>query len=139
MTTDGQKKAREDTLETIMTEHLKLCGLYWASTTLHLLGRLTEDDKASIVEFLAGCYDPATGGFGGNTGYDGNIYPTANAVQLYFLAGRPDLLDRDAIATCCRPPTDVQSSRAASARTGALWRTSGASQTTASSTARCLR
>lgn len=89
-----------DDMESITQSHLKVCGVYWAITTLHMLGRVTEEDKVHLTEFVEKCYDEKTGGYGGNIGYDGHIYTTLSAVQVLCTLGKRDLIPIDAVAKC---------------------------------------
>ena len=53
--------------EYLVTQHLRMSGVYWGLTALHLLGvNLNEEpfpvDKQSIINWILTCYDPESGG-----------------------------------------------------------------------------
>ena len=44
-----------------MTEHLRLSGLYWGLTSLHLLGFPSALNSSLIIQFVLSCQDSLTG------------------------------------------------------------------------------
>eukprot|EP00740_Mantoniella_antarctica_P025618 CAMPEP_0198683586 /NCGR_PEP_ID=MMETSP1468-20131203/10862_1 /TAXON_ID=1461545 /ORGANISM="Mantoniella sp, Strain CCMP1436" /LENGTH=315 /DNA_ID=CAMNT_0044427711 /DNA_START=1 /DNA_END=948 /DNA_ORIENTATION=- len=86
-----------DTIEYVLTEHLRMSGVYWGLTGMHLLGRLDDMDGDGIVAWVMTCWH-GCGGFGGSEGHDPHVLYTLSAVQVLALYDRMDLLDRDAIA-----------------------------------------
>mmetsp|Transcript_12073 Transcript_12073/g.25168 ORF Transcript_12073/g.25168 Transcript_12073/m.25168 type:complete len:396 (-) Transcript_12073:148-1335(-) len=108
--------------EGAVTEHLRMSGVYWSITALSLLRSPSEVDKLmglttqlpvpppkegeetvaqrpAIVDWLFDCYDPLTGGFGGNVGHDGHLLYTLSALQVLAVADRlgDPRLDREAV------------------------------------------
>jgi geranylgeranyl transferase type-2 subunit beta len=82
----------QDPFEAVVTEHLKLNGIYWGLTAMFLLGREGEMDREGILAFVAACQREG-GGFGGNVGHDAHLLYTLSAVQvlaLYDELGRID-------------------------------------------------
>jgi len=98
--------------EGAVTEHLRMSGIYWSLTALSLLcdqnqvdslmglttalqteekdgsdkNKLVNPNQASIVDWVFGCYDSETGGFGGNINQDAHLLYTLSAVQILALA-----------------------------------------------------
>ncbi|KAL7420197.1 Rab geranylgeranyltransferase [Cryptotrichosporon argae] len=77
-----------------LTEHLRLNGVYWGLTALHIMGRPGALPREPMVEYVMSCWDDEAGAFGAHTGHDGHIHSTLSAVQI--------LLMQDALA-----PADV--------------------------------
>jgi len=89
-----------DTLEYVLTEHLRMSGVYWGLTALDLMSRLDEMDLEPILAWLQTCRH-ASGGYGGSEGHDPHILYTLSAVQICALCDRMDLVDADAVASYC--------------------------------------
>ncbi|TVY53102.1 Geranylgeranyl transferase type-2 subunit beta, partial [Lachnellula suecica] len=66
---------RKDELEYWLTEHLRLNGLYWGLTALHLLGRPDALPRQETVEFVMSC-QCGDGGFGAAPGHDAHLLST---------------------------------------------------------------
>ena len=83
------KKIANDTssYEYIMTQNIRMSGVYWGLTAMALLGRdlQVEIDADYIFNWLLSCQDPLTGGFGGNTDHDPHILYTLSALQILAL------------------------------------------------------
>ena len=99
-----------------------MSGVYWSLTALSLLKSSEEVDKLmgltsqlpatspkegeeapkhrpAIIDWVFACYDPLTGGFGGNVGHDGNLLYTLSALQILAIADclTNPLLERKAV------------------------------------------
>merc|ERR1719240_145713 len=73
----------KETIEYMMTEHLRMGGMYWGITGLDLLGALDDARKDEIVSWVLGCQDPRSpGGFGPNHGHDAHITSTHYAILV---------------------------------------------------------
>jgi geranylgeranyl transferase type-2 subunit beta len=72
---------RKDELEYWLTEHLRLNGLYWALTALHLLGHPDALPRNGILDFVFSCLHES-GGFGAAPGHDAHMLYTVSAVQI---------------------------------------------------------
>jgi prenyltransferase beta subunit len=55
---------KQSDLFSVFTQHLRLNGIYWATTCLALLGALDQFDKNEIIKQVLSCSHP-NGGFGG--------------------------------------------------------------------------
>jgi geranylgeranyl transferase type-2 subunit beta len=82
--------------EGAVTEHLRMSGMYWSLTTVHLLSPRhaaqmlhtlnNEGASGSLIDWIWTCYDADTGSFGGNTGQDGHVLYTLSALQILLLS-----------------------------------------------------
>lgn len=95
------KRVSEDTesLEYVLTDYMRMSGVYWGLTALALLGRdlWTEMDGEALVEWVASCQH-TSGGFGGSEEHDPHILYTLSAVQVLALLGVLDKIDREGAA-----------------------------------------
>eukprot|EP00981_Chlorochromonas_danica_P001646 scaffold360_cov186-Ochromonas_danica.AAC.1 len=95
------RKVSSDTesFEFLVSQHLRMSGVYWGLTALSLLGvNLKEESNAQeILQWVMTCYDPETGGFGGNVHHDAHLLYTLSAVQILALYDEMDRLDREKI------------------------------------------
>ena len=90
-------KLRQNTqsFDQIITEHLKVSAVYWALCTLAIMNRDLEKEMecTKVVDWVMQCYDPESGGFGGNVGHDPHLLYTLSALQILAIAGRIDILN----------------------------------------------
>lgn len=84
---------RRDSYEYWLTEHLRLNGVYWGLTALHLLGRPDALPRDETIEFLLSCQHES-GGFGAAPGHDPHMLYTVSAVQTFALVDALDVLDQ---------------------------------------------
>lgn len=101
----ASKLDKPSSYEGAVTEHLRMSGIYWTYAGLSLLVSPQEADeilgvtkakssassssppeRPSIVDWVLGCYDKSTGGFGGNIGHDGHLLYTLSALQILLMA-----------------------------------------------------
>lgn len=64
-----------------MTEHLRLNGVYWGITALHLLGRPDVLPRDQTLKFVLDCQN-SDGGFGAAPGHDSHMLYTLSALQI---------------------------------------------------------
>lgn len=83
-----------DSLESLMTQHIRINGIYWALTSLHILGEPDRLPRAQVVAEVLACRDPDTGGFGSAPGHDPHVVATLHAVQILRMLGAMENLDR---------------------------------------------
>ena len=69
-----------------MTEHLRLNGVYWGLTALHLLGHPKGLPRDDTISFVLACQN-ADGGFGAAPGHDSHMLYTVSAVQILATVG----------------------------------------------------
>ncbi|KAH0534201.1 hypothetical protein FGG08_007212 [Glutinoglossum americanum] len=83
---------RRDELEYWLTEHLRLSGLYWGLTALHLLGHPEALPRAETIAFVISCQHE-NGGFGAAPGHDAHMLYTVSAIQILATIDALDELD----------------------------------------------
>eukprot|EP00636_Phaeomonas_parva_P019201 CAMPEP_0118866870 /NCGR_PEP_ID=MMETSP1163-20130328/10653_1 /TAXON_ID=124430 /ORGANISM="Phaeomonas parva, Strain CCMP2877" /LENGTH=146 /DNA_ID=CAMNT_0006801229 /DNA_START=157 /DNA_END=593 /DNA_ORIENTATION=- len=92
-------REKTDTFEHIVTEHLRMSGIYWGVSAMALMGRDLEAEMAAseIADWVMSCAKP-DGSFGGSVHHDGHLLYTLSAVQLLALCGALERVDGDAVA-----------------------------------------
>lgn len=83
---------RRHELEYWLTEHLRLNGLYWGMTALHLLGHPEALPRRDMLDFVFSCLHES-GGFGAAPGHDPHLLYTCSAVQIIATLDAFDDLD----------------------------------------------
>uniref|UniRef100_A0A7E4UTU2 Geranylgeranyl transferase type-2 subunit beta n=1 Tax=Panagrellus redivivus TaxID=6233 RepID=A0A7E4UTU2_PANRE len=86
----------ENLYEYVMSEHLRISGLYWCLTSLDLLDKLESADMDLIIDVINGAKNP-DGGYGASKGHVSHILHTLCAVQCLTTLKRQDLIDVDAV------------------------------------------
>ncbi|KAI2463608.1 geranylgerany transferase type II beta subunit [Annulohypoxylon bovei var. microspora] len=84
---------KKDEYEYWLTEHLRLNGLYWGLTALHLLRHPDALPRDEAVDFVLSCQHE-TGGFGAAPGHDAHMLYTVSAVQILVLLDALDELEK---------------------------------------------
>jgi len=83
-----------------------MSGIYWSLTAFSIIHtpnetevqmKLNHPPETSIVSFVMDCYDPESGGFGGNIGHDAHLLYTLSAIQILALSDRLELLDKEKV------------------------------------------
>lgn len=100
-----------------MTEHLRLNGVYWGLTALHLLGRPDALPRNETIDFVLSCQHQ-NGGFGAAPGHDAHMLYTVSAVQILTMVDALDELKirgkdgKQKTGKCMAPnrPTDSEAS-----------------------------
>ncbi|TIB67526.1 hypothetical protein E3P77_01470 [Wallemia ichthyophaga] len=72
----------ENTLSYHLTEHLRLNGIYWAITSLSLLGRIDALDRSAVIEYVGNCWNSSNGGFSSHPNHDTHILSTLSGIQI---------------------------------------------------------
>lgn len=83
---------RKDEYDYWLTEHLRLNGLYWGLTALHLLGHPEALPRAETIDFVLSCQHE-NGGFGAAPGHDAHMLSTVSAVQILAMVDAFDELE----------------------------------------------
>ncbi|RYP52232.1 hypothetical protein DL768_002551 [Monosporascus sp. mg162] len=84
---------RKDEYEYWLTEHLRLNGLYWGLTALHLLRHPDALPRDETIDFVISCQHDS-GGFGAAPGHDAHMLYTVSAVQILALLDAFDELEK---------------------------------------------
>ncbi|KAI1843297.1 hypothetical protein JX265_007771 [Neoarthrinium moseri] len=84
---------KKDQYEYWLTEHLRMNGLYWGLTALHLLRHPDALPRDETIDFVLSCQHE-NGGFGAAPGHDAHMLSTVSAVQILALVDGLDELDR---------------------------------------------
>jgi geranylgeranyl transferase type-2 subunit beta len=75
-----------------LTEHLRLNGVYWGLTALHLLDHPDGLPRDKTIEFVLSCQSH-DGGFGAAPGHDSHMLYTVSAVQILATVNALSYLD----------------------------------------------
>lgn len=90
-------------MEYWLTEHLRLNGVYWGLTALHLLDHPTALPRDKTIDFVLACQNP-DGGFGAARKHDSHILYTTSAIQILATVDALTALDsnggRDKVGRC---------------------------------------
>ncbi|ETS87265.1 Geranylgeranyl transferase type-2 subunit beta [Pestalotiopsis fici W106-1] len=84
---------KKDEYEYWLTEHLRMNGLYWGLTALHLLRHPDALPRDETIDFVLSCQHES-GGFGAAPGHDAHMLSTVSAVQILALVDGLDELDK---------------------------------------------
>jgi len=100
---------RKDDYEYWLTEHLRLNGVYWGLTALHILGHPEALPRDETIDFVLSCQHE-NGGFGAAPGHDAHILYTVSAVQILAMVDGFDELEKrgkgkSVVAKCKRDDT----------------------------------
>jgi geranylgeranyl transferase type-2 subunit beta len=110
--------SRKDEYDYWLTEHLRLNGLYWGLTALHLLGHPDALPRAETIDFVLSCQHKS-GGFGAAPGHDAHMLSTVSAVQILATIDAFDELEtrgrgKAQVGKCASPGALVHKSKASS-------------------------
>jgi geranylgeranyl transferase type-2 subunit beta len=100
---------RKDELENWLTEHLRMNGLYWGLTALHLLRHPSALSRKETIDFVLSCQH-ANGGFGAAPGHDAHLLSTVSAVQILATVDAVEELEargkggKEGVAKCASFP-----------------------------------
>lgn len=75
-----------------LTEHLRLNGVYWGLTALHLLGQPDALPRSDTIKFVLQCQNK-DGGFGAAPGHDSHMLYTTSAIQILATINALDELE----------------------------------------------
>lgn len=91
---------------------MRLNGVYWGLTALHLLGHPDALPRAETIEFVLSCQKD-NGGFGAAPGHDAHMLYTVSAVQILVTIDAVDELEKrglggkQKVGSCIFPPPRV--------------------------------
>ncbi|KAL8559772.1 hypothetical protein ACOMHN_030108 [Nucella lapillus] len=84
--------------EYIMTEYLRMNGMYWGLTAMALTDQLGRMDRAEVMAFVTACQTEA-GGVACSVGHDPHMLSTLSAVQILTLYDAVDALNLDSLVS----------------------------------------
>lgn len=84
---------KKDEYEYWLTEHLRLNGLYWGLTALHLMGQPDALPRKEVIDFVLSCQHE-NGGFGAAPGHDAHMLSTTSAIQIFAMYDAFDELEK---------------------------------------------
>lgn len=89
-----------ESFEYLVTQHLRMSGVYWGLTAMALLGKdlKAEASYAGMVDWIMACQDKDSGGFGGNINHDPHLLYTLSALQILALYDELSVVDADLVA-----------------------------------------
>ncbi|KAF9259524.1 rab geranylgeranyltransferase [Marasmius fiardii PR-910] len=73
------------------TTHLRMNGIYWGLTALHIIGRPEALDRDETVAYVLSCWDEEAGAFGAHPEHDAHLLSTLSAIQVLVMQ---DAVDR---------------------------------------------
>lgn len=73
---------------------MRINGLYWGLTALHLLGRPDALPRRETIDFILSCQHK-NGGFGAAPGHDAHLLYTVSAVQSLVMIDAVEDLERN--------------------------------------------
>ena len=89
-------KTQKPSLESCMTEHMKVSGIYWGITAMSILNKENNMDPNTILTFLTACSNN-DGGYGGNIGHDSHLLYTCHAILIYAVLDALDSIDKEGV------------------------------------------
>jgi len=81
----------------VMSEFLRINGVYWSLTAMDLMKHRDRLDKAEIMSYVHSCYNASIGGFAPAPRHDPHILYTLSAVQIAATYDALGELDSEAI------------------------------------------
>ena len=92
----------KDGFEQVMTEYLKMSGIYWSLVAVSVIS--TPDDlcdRQELLQFIRSCQDMETGGIRPAENHDAHLLYTLSAIQILCMldALEEDVVDKEKIVT----------------------------------------
>jgi len=79
--------------EYIMSEYLRMSGVYWGITAMALMKKLDLMNKSAILDFVESCLHPC-GGFSASNDHDPHLLYTLSAIQILCTYDALDRVDK---------------------------------------------
>jgi geranylgeranyl transferase type-2 subunit beta len=83
-----------ESYEYVMSEHLRMSGLYWCLGALDVMGETDKADREFILDFITKNQN-ADGGFAAAENHDSHILHTLSAIQVLVIYNALDGVDTD--------------------------------------------
>ena len=84
--------------EYIMSEYLRMSGIYWGITAMATMKKLDTMNKPGILEFVDSCLHTDCFGFSASVEHDPHLLYTLSAIQILAIYDELDRIDRDKVA-----------------------------------------
>ncbi|CAD5228988.1 unnamed protein product [Bursaphelenchus okinawaensis] len=93
--------ANTEGYEYILTEYLRVSGIYWCVGSLDLANQLEKQDQKHIENIIKIITDSKNedGGYGSAKGHDSQILHTLCALQVFIILKRLDLVDKNSVVS----------------------------------------
>lgn len=88
----AQYSNKKEDYEYIMTEYLRMSGMYWGLTVMDLMHSLDKMDKEEVIQFIKNCQHEC-GGFGASVRHDPHLLYTLSAVQILTIYDAVDQIN----------------------------------------------
>ena len=88
---------KQQEIHSLLTAHLRLNGIYWATTALSLLNSLDSLPKQKVVEEVLACFHSDSGGFGGSPDHDDHLLFTLSAIQILITLDSLSVIDTNKV------------------------------------------
>jgi len=90
-------ESKKNDYEYVMSEYLRMSGVYWCLTAMDIVNELDRLNKSDIIDFVMNSFDEKSGGFGASIGYDPHVLHTLSAVQILTMYKAVDRLDKEKV------------------------------------------
>ncbi len=94
-------KNKQDDIESCMTEHMKMSGMYWGVGSVAILNQEEEKDgfmnREEIIRWILAC-EHEDGGFAGNIGHDRHLLYTLHALLILAMLNGLDRIQNEKCA-----------------------------------------
>ncbi|XP_050389231.2 geranylgeranyl transferase type-2 subunit beta [Patella vulgata] len=87
---------KKDDYEYVMTEFLRMNGIYWGLTAMDLMNQLDRMNKEEVIGFLKQCQHES-GGIACSVGHDPHLLCTLSAIQILTLYDAQDAVDTEKV------------------------------------------
>jgi len=85
-----------DDYEYVVSEYLRMNGVYWGLTAMDLMGALDQMNRKDVLKFVSECQHEC-GGFGASIGHDPNLLCTLSAIQILALFDAIDTISVESV------------------------------------------
>lgn len=93
----GLEKKTKTTDAFYFTDHKRLSGVYWALSSLSLMGRFDDLPKQPIVDYVMSCYHSELGAFSGHSDQDPHLLYTLSGIQILAMYNELSLINCDLV------------------------------------------
>ncbi|KAK7049504.1 Rab geranylgeranyltransferase [Paramarasmius palmivorus] len=73
-----------------LTAHLRMNGVYWGLTALHIMGHPEALDREETIAYVLSCWVDEEGAFGAHPGHDPHLHSSLSAIQVLLMVDAID-------------------------------------------------